>query len=319
MIASSRSATVSIAPENRQPSADADLFQSATALMCDGCTRSQEINPTSKTSTTKEKEAPATADDRASLLGLRTENGEKKYILDMNLRDKSVLENKIVSDQKFVLEFLVPLLILGSLAGVKGSEYPDRECCDSAPPPPPNYHTVTPFPSHRLTTPKGAPKALECELHLRFVSGLEMQPWKIGNLEHFTASSSSCKRCCAEQLLETPLRDPAPSYQPAPRPSYQQPSYPDKPPKYAFDYAVQDAYSGVNFNQQEKRDGYNTQGAYYVALPDGRTQKVTYYVDGDSGYVAQVEYEGEAQYPQPRKGYQAPQPSYSPAPKPSYG
>ncbi|KAF2354275.1 Insect cuticle protein [Trinorchestia longiramus] len=106
-----------------------------------------------------------------------------------------------------------------------------------------------------------------------------------------------------------PANLPAPAGLPSfqapqrPSPSQSQP-HQNEPPKYAFDYAVQDAYSGVNFNQQEKRDGYNTQGAYYVALPDGRTQKVTYFVDGDSGYVPEVEYEGEAQYPQPhQQGY----------------
>ena len=47
-----------------------------------------------------------------------------------------------------------------------------------------------------------------------------------------------------------------------------------------------------------------------MQLPDGRLQKVTYTVNGDSGFVADVTYEGEAQYPQE---------SYAPAPKPSYG
>lgn len=34
-----------------------------------------------------------------------------------------------------------------------------------------------------------------------------------------------------------------------------------------------------------------------MPLADGRLQKVTYYVEGDSGFVAQVSYEGEARYP----------------------
>ncbi|XP_042893373.1 pro-resilin-like [Penaeus japonicus] len=82
------------------------------------------------------------------------------------------------------------------------------------------------------------------------------------------------------------------------------------PAKYDFNYAVKDDYSGNDFGHQEARDGYDTQGSYYVLLPDGRLQKVTYNVNGDSGFVAEVSYEGQAQYPtQPRP--------YTPAP--TYG
>ncbi|XP_047471370.1 pro-resilin-like [Penaeus chinensis] len=63
---------------------------------------------------------------------------------------------------------------------------------------------------------------------------------------------------------------------------------------------------------QEARDGANTEGSYYVLLPDGRLQKVTYTVNGNSGYVADVTYEREAQYPTPQASYGPPQPSYKP-------
>ncbi|MPC33241.1 Larval cuticle protein A3A [Portunus trituberculatus] len=87
------------------------------------------------------------------------------------------------------------------------------------------------------------------------------------------------------------------------------------PPRYNYNYAVVDDYSGNNYNAQEERDGYDTQGSYYVQLPDGRLQRVTYTVNGDSGFVADVTYEGEAQYA-PQSYAPAPSPSYRPAPTP---
>merc|ERR1711862_392034 len=60
---------------------------------------------------------------------------------------------------------------------------------------------------------------------------------------------------------------------------------------------------------QGEQNGYLTNGKYYVALPDGRLQTVTYTVDGYNGYVPVVEYAGEAQYPD-TPAYQ-PAPSYS--------
>ncbi|XP_045617843.1 cuticle protein 8 [Procambarus clarkii] len=70
-----------------------------------------------------------------------------------------------------------------------------------------------------------------------------------------------------------------------------------EPPKYGYDWTVQDAESGNSFGQQEARDLDNTKGSYTVQLPDGRLQTVTYYVDGDSGFIADVQYQGEARYP----------------------
>ena len=85
------------------------------------------------------------------------------------------------------------------------------------------------------------------------------------------------------------------TYATAPPAPYAAPA--DTPAVYTYEYAVADDYSGANFAQNEARDGYATNGKYRVALPDGRTQIVTYNVaDGYSGYVADVKYEGEAHY-----------------------
>jgi hypothetical protein len=74
--------------------------------------------------------------------------------------------------------------------------------------------------------------------------------------------------------------------------------------------------SGVNFGASESRNGYVTSGSYHVLLPDGRVQTVTYTVDGDSGYIADVQYSGYAKAPAyaPAPKY-APKPAYAPAPK----
>ena len=52
-------------------------------------------------------------------------------------------------------------------------------------------------------------------------------------------------------------------------------------------------------------------GEYRVALPDGRTQIVTYKADHYGGFVADVKYEGTAVYPPAPKGGYGP---YKPAP-----
>ncbi|XP_068209968.1 cuticle protein 7-like isoform X1 [Palaemon carinicauda] len=73
-------------------------------------------------------------------------------------------------------------------------------------------------------------------------------------------------------------------------------SYESSEAKYNFNWAVSDSSSSNEFGHQEARDGDDTQGSYYVQLPDSRLQKVSYHVDGDDGYVAEVTYEGEAQF-----------------------
>ncbi|XP_064079724.1 cuticle protein 7-like [Macrobrachium nipponense] len=98
------------------------------------------------------------------------------------------------------------------------------------------------------------------------------------------------------------------------------PPYGHPPPSYEpgmpfdFAYAVQDDYSGNSYAHDENSDGKVTSGSYRVNLPDGRTQLVKFTADSHNGYVAQVEYQGEAVYPAPAPSYPAPAPSYPPPP-----
>ncbi|XP_063601191.1 cuticle protein 19-like [Penaeus indicus] len=78
------------------------------------------------------------------------------------------------------------------------------------------------------------------------------------------------------------------------------------PPKYEFQYGVKDGYSGVDFAHGESRDEDETRGSYTVQLPDGRLQKVTYYVDSDDRYVADFIIAGEAQFPESEESREAP-------------
>ncbi|KAK8746261.1 hypothetical protein OTU49_017335, partial [Cherax quadricarinatus] len=68
------------------------------------------------------------------------------------------------------------------------------------------------------------------------------------------------------------------------------------PASYNFQWDVNDSPSGNFYGHGEKRDGDNTQGSYYVQLPDGRKMVVNYVVD-QFGYNPTVTFEGEAQFP----------------------
>ena len=59
---------------------------------------------------------------------------------------------------------------------------------------------------------------------------------------------------------------------------------------YDWEYKVLDHYSGNDFGHKESRKDYLTTGEYYVLLPDGRRQTVTYVAD-QNGYVPQIVYE----------------------------
>lgn len=63
-----------------------------------------------------------------------------------------------------------------------------------------------------------------------------------------------------------------------------------EPARYNFQYDVQDYQSGNDFGHMEQRDGDLTTGRYYVLLPDGRKQIVTYEADRN-GYRPTITYE----------------------------
>ncbi|XP_043228581.1 cuticle protein 7-like [Amphibalanus amphitrite] len=88
---------------------------------------------------------------------------------------------------------------------------------------------------------------------------------------------------------------PAPAYKPALH--HPQTQYKEEAMPFAFEYAVNDHYTGTNFARNEQSDGHNVQGYYSVVLPDGRTQHVKYTADHYGGYNAEVTYDGQAAYP----------------------
>lgn len=92
---------------------------------------------------------------------------------------------------------------------------------------------------------------------------------------------------------------------------------------YNFGYSVYHPPSYNDYGHQETSDGKRVDGEYRVALPDGRTQIVTYYVEGDSGFQAKVRYEPTVNGPPPSRPYERPgphhevrRPVYAPAHEP---
>ncbi|XP_063848763.1 uncharacterized protein LOC135093412 [Scylla paramamosain] len=65
---------------------------------------------------------------------------------------------------------------------------------------------------------------------------------------------------------------------------------PQRPMNYDFKWNV-DAQDYDNYyGQQEAAVDGRVEGSYYVWQPDGRLMVVTYYVDGESGFVPTIEY-----------------------------
>ncbi|QQP51396.1 Uncharacterized protein FKW44_012748, partial [Caligus rogercresseyi] len=92
------------------------------------------------------------------------------------------------------------------------------------------------------------------------------------------------------------------------------PTSPTNP--YAYNYAVLDAESGNDFSAEEEGDEHGkVVGQYKVLRADGIIMTVTYTVEGDSGFVADIA--TEAAPPAPAS-YGAPPPPPPPAPLPYY-
>nr|XP_040581106.1 cuticle protein 7-like [Lepeophtheirus salmonis] len=136
----------------------------------------------------------------------------------------------------------------------------------------------------------------------------------------------------APQFYYNPIPSPAPAPPPPPSPApapvygpypplhhhlllpHHQPtwSFQDAPPaNYVYAYSVLDAESGVDISADEQADNGAISGSYKVALPDGRIKTVTYTVEGDSGFVADVQYEAAP-------ASLGPAPAPAPAPYPTY-
>ncbi|KAJ8880119.1 hypothetical protein PR048_020742 [Dryococelus australis] len=67
------------------------------------------------------------------------------------------------------------------------------------------------------------------------------------------------------------------------------------PLPYDYSWKVEDAPSNSYYNQREAGDANGrVDGSYQVWLPDGRLMTISYYVDGESGYVPKITYEQNA-------------------------
>ena len=79
------------------------------------------------------------------------------------------------------------------------------------------------------------------------------------------------------------------------------------PANYKFDWAVKDDYYN-DYGQHESRVKDNTQGSYWVLMPDGRKRVVDYKVDAYGGFeIIDHRIEG-----QKYEGYTRPSYNYKP-------
>ena len=60
---------------------------------------------------------------------------------------------------------------------------------------------------------------------------------------------------------------------------------------FEFEYHVRDDKSDNRYGHKADSDGMILNGVYYVNLPDGRRQIVTYLADWETGYHADISYD----------------------------
>merc|ERR1712001_533775 len=138
----------------------------------------------------------------------------------------------------------------------------------------------------------------------------------MGQFPSKRATDNKYKVAIASALVSVSFAAGPPAYGAPPPAPYKEEKVAPQP--YAYEYGVDDDYSKANFKKTETQDAYgNVAGSFTIALPDGRLQTTTYTADHENGFIAEVTYSGEAQYPpEPKGGYGHPAPAY--APKPAY-
>merc|ERR1712038_558413 len=186
----------------------------------------------------------------------------------------------------------------------------------SAPPPPPTYHspapTYTTTPATTYPTPASAYTTPTPTYHA------PAPTYAAPTYNPATDYHAPVVKAAPTYHAPAHVYHTAPTYHaPAKPTSPAEPTYPDEISPYTYNYAVADDYSKAVFSAGETSDGAsNVEGSYSVNLPDGRVQHVKYHSNGYEGFVAEVTYEGEAQYP-PVTKYHTPAPQYH-APAPAY-
>ncbi|WP_424214216.1 chitin-binding domain-containing protein [Streptomyces sp. BI20] len=67
------------------------------------------------------------------------------------------------------------------------------------------------------------------------------------------------------------------------------------PKPYNYKYDVTDAETQLHHGKEETgNEAGRVEGSYYVLLPDNRLMTVSYYVDGESGFVPQISFQENA-------------------------